>query len=111
MNCVSHVSYILYKLKKTTYLPQAAEKSNWVLTISPDTMLMANIIVRGPFPLNAVQLIPNRLHGTELNEFADRRTASIARADSLGRINYIGSVQTKVHIQNFSVFNFFLYFT
>ena len=69
-----------------------------MLTISPDTMLMANIIVRGPFPLNAVQLIPNRLHGTELNEFADRMTASIARADSLGRINYIGSVQIKVHI-------------
>jgi hypothetical protein len=84
---------------------QAADKSNWVLAISPDTQLMANMIVRGPFALNAVQLIPNRLHANELADFADRMSASIAKADSLNRIFYVGTVQNRVTILKFNVMN------
>lgn len=79
-------------------LPPAAEKSSWILCISPDTQLVAIIIVRGPFALNAVQLLPHRLHGSELADFAEKMTASIARADALNHINYASTVFNRVTI-------------
>ena len=62
--CVSNFfwerKYILLSFLNYT---QAAERSNWVLKVSLQPQLVCNLIIRGPFALNCVLLVPNKIVG------------------------------------------------
>ena len=66
----------------------------WLLVVSPTPNLVANMMVRGPFPVNCVQLIPAR-HG-DLQQFSESVEAAMSKADSLCRIPYAGVLADKV---------------
>ncbi len=76
--------------------PQSADKSSWILVISTSPNLVANMIIRGPLPLNAVQLVPSHMEGNDMNSFSDLMNAALLRSDSLNRIPFAGGLAQNV---------------
>ena len=77
---------------------QPAEKSNWVLVLSNVPYLVPNLVLRGPFPLNGVQLVPSRMVEGDMKTFADMMNAALVRFDALSKISYVSMVRIKVAI-------------
>ena len=62
----------------------------WVLVIAESPALVANLVVRGPLPLNCLQLLPRA--NADIAEFGELMTSALAKADGLMTINYPGHV-------------------
>ena len=56
--------------------------------------LTANLLVRGPHPASAVQMVTDPAYAGSLGEFSTELMAEIARADSLSRVNWASDVRT-----------------
>ena len=77
---------------------QPAEKSNFVIVLSNLPYLVPNVVLRGPFPLNGVQLVPSRMVEGDMKTFADMMNAALVRFDALSKISYVSMVRIKVAI-------------
>ncbi len=60
-----------------------------MLVISDSPNFAANMVVRGPMPLNCVQLLPRNMN---LDDFSTGMTAAVSKADALPKIHFASTV-------------------
>ncbi len=68
---------------------QSDGQTPWILVISDSPNYTANMVVRGPMPLNCVQLLPRNMN---LDEFSTGMTAAVSKADALTKIHFASTV-------------------
>ena len=77
----------------------------FLLIISEQPNLSANLVTRGPFPLNVLHMVPGPF---DLQEFGESMTASIKQADGLTVPGYAGAVAECLKGDSFGFIGFFL---
>ena len=70
-------SYCFSACGEVQLVPRAVER----------TYLVPNLVLRGPFPLNGVQLVPSRMVEGDMKTFADMMNAALVRLDALSKIS------------------------
>ena len=81
---------------------QGDERSStpWILVVASSPNFAASMVVRGPLPLNIVQLLPKV---QPLDEFSTLLNAAVSKADELTKIHYPTTVAESLHRKGYLI--------
>ena len=74
------------------FLPSQASETPWILIVSDDPRLAANLVTRGCDTVNVLQLVPSPQHADDLKAVAEDMKAALLKADELIAPDYTAVV-------------------